>query len=278
MTRRLRSYHEVEGADRSALLEQVVQQRARVAERLADVTHVVAVMSGKGGVGKSYVTAALALMLAECEGRTVGVLDADLNGPTVAHTLGARGPVQVRPDGVDPVLGREGVRIFSTELLLEDDQPLEWRGPDRDRFLWRGALETGVLREFLSDVAWGPLDLLLVDLPPGAGHVSDLAELVPGLTGAVVVTLPSEESRRSVARGMRAATDAGVRLLGVIENMSGYACDSCGALGPLFSGDAGARLAENFAVPLLGRVPFQPAKGPTVLPTEVLKTFLDTLA
>lgn len=270
---RLRTYHEVGGEDRSKLLGQVVAQRARVAERLASVRHVVAVMSGKGGVGKSVVTALLAQAAAH-EGRAVGVLDADLNGPTVGALLGARGPVRVTDDAVEPARGADGIRVFSTELLLEHDAPLRWREPDGERFVWRGALETGMLREFLSDVLWGELDVLLVDLPPGSGQVTDLANLVPDLRGAVAVTLPSEESRRSVARAMAAARDAGVRFLGVIENMSGYECPACGELRPLFGGSGGAELARAFATPLLGRIAFRPETWPS-LPASLVQQFLE---
>ena len=114
-------------------------------------------------------------------------------------------------------------------------------------------------------MAWGELDLLLVDLPPGADGAVELGALIPDLDGALAVTLPSEESRRSVSRTMRAAASAGIRLLGVIENMSGYRCGRCGELEPLFPGDAGARLAAEFGVPLLGSVPFSPG-GFTVDP------------
>lgn len=234
-------------------------QRERVAARLAAVRRVAVVMSGKGGVGKSYVTAGLALAAAVRFPSAAGVLDADLHGPTVARLLGAGGPLRVRGDAVEPAVGLHGVRVFSTDLLLEEHQPMRWREPPSERFVWRGTLEAGALREFLSDVAWGPLELLLVDLPPGIAHLQDLAELVPTLAGAVVVTLPSDESLRAVSRAMEAARASGVAMLGVIENMSGYACADCGAAGPLFPGDAGARLAQRFGVPLLGRVPFTPA-------------------
>jgi ATP-binding protein involved in chromosome partitioning len=254
-----RSYRQVPGTDRSDLLGQVVEQRNRVTDRLKVVRHVVAVMSGKGGVGKSYVTAALAREAAEREGRQVGVLDADLKSPTCARTLGARGPVRVTDDGVEPVIGVAGIRLFSSDLLLEDGKPLAWREPENDRFIWRGVLETGALREFLGDVVWGSLDLLLVDLPPGGDRLADLATLVPGLTGAIAVTIPSDESRRSVERSMRAALDAGIPLLGIIENMSGYGCAECGKVSPLFSGNAGEDLSREFGVPLLGRLPFFPA-------------------
>lgn len=255
-----RTYNEVTGDDRSGLLAQVVAQRQRVADRLAGVRHVAAVMSGKGGVGKSYVTAMLARGLAE-NGRTVGVLDADLKSPTCARMLGARGPITVGEDGAQPVIGTANIRLFSTDLLLEEGKPLSWREPESERFIWRGVLETGALREFLSDVAWGSLDLLLIDLPPGGDRLADLAALVPTLAGAVAVTIPSEESRRSVERSMRGALDAKIKLLGVVENMSGYACKHCDNVGPLFPGNAGDDLARAFGIPVLGRIPFISGAG-----------------
>lgn len=253
-----RTYAQVTGDDRSQLAAQVGAQRVRVLERLKRIRHVVAVTSGKGGVGKSYVTAELALAAAARLPGGVGVADADLKSPTVARMLEARGPLTVGEDGVQPAVGRGGVRIISTDLLLEEGQPLRWKEPAAERFVWRGTLEAGAVREFLADVAWGTLDLLLIDLAPGADRLSDVAELAPGITGAVAVTLPSEESRRSVQRAMRAALDARVRLLGVIENMSGYRCPDCGTTHPLFEGTAGADLAAEFGVPLLGWVPFVP--------------------
>ena len=254
----LRTYFQVSGADSSRLAEQVAAQRAQVRERLRSVRRVVAVMSGKGGVGKSFVTASLARAAVRRWPDGVGVLDADLRSPTVARLLGAAGPLRVTEAGVSPAMGADGVRVMSTEFLLDAGRPLAWREPDTERFVWRGTLEAGVLREFLGDVVWGELELLLVDLPPGADGVADLAALVPGLTGALAVTIPSDEARRSVGRALRAAAEAGIRLLGVIENMAGYHCADCGRTGPLFTGDAGADLAAEFGVPLLARLPFVP--------------------
>lgn len=252
-----RSYNEVTGEDRSNLLGQVTAQRGRVAQRLKTIGRVVAVMSGKGGVGKSYVTAELARSLARDEGLKVGVLDADLKSPTSARILGAKGPVRVTAGGIEPAIGVEGIRLFSTDLLLAEGNPLEWREPEGERFLWRGALETGALREFLGDVAWGTLNVLLVDLPPGGDRLTDLAELVPGLAGAIAVTIPSDESRRSVERSMKSAVDAGIRLLGVVENMSAHSCGRCGQDAVLFEGNAGSELAAAFGVPLLAKLPFR---------------------
>lgn len=253
-----RTYFDVPDADRSGLGSQIAEQRRRVAERLARVRRVVLVMSGKGGVGKSFLTAALARAMAGQTRSGVGVLDADLRSPTVARLLGASGPLSVLDDGVRPAVGVDGIKVMSTEFLLAEGRPLEWRGPAEERFVWRGSLEVGTLREFLSDVLWGEVDVLFIDLPPGADGAVELGGLIPNLTGAVAVTIPSEESRRSVSRTLRAAREAGIRLLGVIENLSGYRCEGCAATQPLFPGNAGAQLAEEFKVALLGRVPFSP--------------------
>jgi ATP-binding protein involved in chromosome partitioning len=260
---KFRTYHEVTGPDASDLTGQVGRQRDRVRDRLRSVRAVVGVMSGKGGVGKSYVTAALARSLAAA-GHSVGVLDADLAGPTAARLLGAAGPVPVDEQGAHPVTGHHGVRVFSTDLLLDEGAPLRWREPASERFVWRSVLEAGAVREFLADVVWDRLDFLLVDLPPGIHRLQDLAELVPQLAGLVAVTIPSEESRRAVARAMRAALEHRLRLLGVVENMSEYHCPHCGATRLPFPGDAGAALAAEFGVPLLARLPIGTDAAPTL--------------
>ena len=258
-----RTYREVEGSDRSRLAEQVGEQRNRVVERLAGVERVIPVMSGKGGVGKSYVTAALALELARrYEGR-VGVLDADLTGPTVVRMLDAHGPLKVDADGVEPATGKGGVRVMSMGLLLESGQPLKWREPDSEQFVWRGTLEAGTLREFLADVKWGSLGFLLVDLPPGAASIANLANLVSDVAGAIAVTIPSEESGQSVERAIRSAIDCNVDVVGIVENMCSYVCSDCGHSVRLFEGSAGLRLSEEFELPLLAQIPFVPGQAST---------------
>src|SRR3989442_4936097 len=158
----IRTYRDLTEPDRSGLADQIGAQRRRVAERLATVAGVGAVMSGKGGVGKSFVTAHLARALARA-GRAVGVLDADFNGPTAPQLL--RLPVAgcTSHDGViEPAVSPEGVRCFSMALLFEDGRPLAFRGPEAESFVWRGTLEAAALREVLADVALGPLDPLVV--------------------------------------------------------------------------------------------------------------------
>lgn len=245
----IRTYHELTGADRSGLAAQIDAQRRRVAARVATVGRVVAVMSGKGGVGKSFVTAGLARALAR-GGVATGVLDADLNGPTIPALLElARARCTVRADGVEPAVNPDGVRCFSMALLLADGRPLGFRGPETESHVWRETLETAALREFLADVAWGPLDRLLVDLPPGVQRFQELVELLPAPPAVLTVTIPTAESRDAVRRAMHAAAARGAGLVGVIENMVG---------GP-FAGDAGAALAAEFGVPLLARIPWHPA-------------------
>jgi ATP-binding protein involved in chromosome partitioning len=246
----IRTYRDLSEPDRSGLLDQVLAQRRRVAERMQTVSRVVAVMSGKGGVGKSFVTAHLARALQRA-GRPAGVLDADLNGPTAARLLeteGGAGALAIRGDAVVPPTGADGVRVLSMAHLLEDGRPLAFRGPDADRFVWRGAMEAVALREFLSDVAWGTLDRLLVDLPPGLARFEELADLLPAPPAVLTVTIPTPESADAVRRALRAAVDRGATALGVVENMAGGH----------FRGSAGESLAAEFGVPLLARVPFDP--------------------
>jgi len=258
MTIEHRTYADLSAPDTSRMVEQVTAQHARVAERLARVKACVAVMSGKGGVGKSLTSAALAAALARL-GLRAGLLDADLVGPSAARMSGVQpSGLAVHEDGVRPARSPAGVRVMSMELLLEEGAPLSWREPDSESFVWRGAQERSALREFLADVEWGELDVLLVVLPPGTQRLIDLHELLPRLDGLVVVTIPSGASEGAVARSMRLARDREIPILGVVENMAGYACPGCGETKPLFPGEAGARLAEAHDAPLLGRVPFDP--------------------
>lgn len=251
----IRTYHQLTDPDRSGLPAQIAAQRRRVAERLAGVRRIVAVMSGKGGVGKSYVTAHLARALAR-SGRATGVLDADLNGPTIPRLLEAASPLaslaagsHTTPDGVEPATGLDGVRCISMALLLEDGAPLAFRGPAAESFVWRGAMEAAALREFMGDVVWGSLDMLLVDLPPGIQRYTELCDILGSAPPVLTVTIPTPESRDAVRRAMRAAVDRGSQLLGIVENMAGGQ----------FEGSAGDDLAAEFATRVLARIPWHPA-------------------
>src|SRR6058998_125227 len=237
----MRTYHQLTDPDRSGLGDQIGAQRKRVAERLAAVRRIVAVMSGKGGVGKSYVTAHLARALARA-GRSVGVLDADLNGPTIPGLL------QVPQTAQPPAIGLDGVKCISMGHFLDDGAPLAFTGPAAESFVWRGAMEASALREFLGDVEWGRLDVLLLDLPPGMQRYIELCDILGNPPAVLTVTIPTPESRDAVRRAMRAAVERGSELLGVVENMVGSG----------FAGSAADDLGKEFGVPVLARIPWHP--------------------
>lgn len=243
----MRTYHQLQDPDRSGLAEQIGAQRRRVAERLTQVGRIVAVMSGKGGVGKSFVTANLGRALARA-GQAVGVLDADLNGPTIPALLQIAHIPLPTSHAVQPGIGMDGVKCISMGHLLAEGAPLAFTGPGTESFVWRGAMEAAALREFLGDVEWGALDVLLVDLPPGMQRYVELCDLLGAPPAVLTVTIPTPESRDAVRRAMRAAVERGSALLGIVENM----------VGGELKGSAADELAQEFDVPVLARIPWHP--------------------
>ncbi len=260
--RKIRTYQDVTHDTGSGLLEQVLDQQHRLADRLALVRSVVAVASGKGGVGKSAITANLAAALA-ARGLAVGAVDADLNGPSLGRMLGVSGArLADRPSGVEPAQSPSGVRVMSMELLQEEeDAPLRWREPEMGGFIWQSTLETGVLREFLGDVEWGELDVLFVDVPPGTDKIRRLLELVPELDQMLLVTTPSETTRFVVSKSVRMAREASVGTVALVANMVGHTCPECGHVSELFTGDGATRLEEESGVPIWAEIPFDPRLG-----------------
>ena len=224
--------------------------RDPAAERasLPGVRHVIAVSSTKGGVGKSTVAANLAVALAAA-GHRVGLLDADVYGPSVPIMFGTDArPTATAEKRILP-LEAHGIRLMSMGFFLDEQSPVIWRGP----------IVMGIVRQFLRDVDWGPTDFLVVDLPPGTGDAPlTLVQQVP-LTGAVVVTTPQDVALLDVGRGMAMFAQVSTPVLGVVENMAGYVCPSCGTEDPVFGEGGGGRLAEHFGVPLLARIPIVPA-------------------
>jgi ATP-binding protein involved in chromosome partitioning len=255
--RRIRTYHEVADPAAEPVVAQVVEQGRRLRERLAGVGRLVAVGSGKGGVGKSAVSANVAAALAAA-GRRVGALDADLDGPSLARMLGASGGLRRDAGGFRPAAGAAGVGVVSMDLLVAEDAPVRWRGPDEHRFAWQSVIETGALREFLSDVEWGALDVLVLDLPPGTGKLARLIDLVGSPDAVLVVTTPSEAARHVVAKSARFLSDAGIREVGLVANMAGWSCPHCGVAEPLFAADGARRLARDAGLDLWAEVPFDP--------------------
>jgi ATP-binding protein involved in chromosome partitioning len=210
----------------------------------ADVRNIIAVGSGKGGVGKSTTAVNVALALAAL-GARVGVLDADVYGPSVPMMLGLRERPE-SPDGktLQP-LRAHGVAAMSIGLLVEADTPMIWRGP----------MATSALTQLLGDTAWGDLDYLIVDLPPGTGDIQlTLAQKIP-VAGAVVVTTPQDVATLDAQKALRMFEKVNVPVLGIVENMALHACSRCGHIEHLFGEGGGARLAERYGVPLLGSLP-----------------------
>jgi ATP-binding protein involved in chromosome partitioning len=257
--RKFRTYSQLESGTESGIVDQVVEQQARLRNRLAEIGTVAAVVSGKGGVGKSAMTTNLAVALAR-RGAAVGVLDGDLNGPSQGRMLSAwRQRLEDRSEGVVPATGAGGVRVMSMDLLQEGaEAPLRWRGPTSGTHVWQSVAETGVLREFLADVVWGQLDYLIVDLPPGTDKISRLLELVDAVDLALVVTTPSEISRFVVTKSIRLLQDANVGAIGIIGNMTAYLPPGGGAPLPLYPGDGVRELADATGIAVWGEVPFDP--------------------
>ncbi len=214
---------------------------------IAGLKNVIAVTSGKGGVGKSTCTVNLAAALAQ-SGARVGLLDCDVYGPDIPTMLG----IQEKPEGTADKkflpLERYGVKSMSIGYLVAEDKPIVWRGPMLHK----------VIEQFLKDVEWGEIDYLLVDMPPGTGDAQlSLSQLVP-LTGAVVVTTPQDVALVDVRKAIAMFEQVKVTVLGIVENMAGYTCSHCGHLEQIFGEGGAEKLSEKFNLPVLGRVPLHP--------------------
>jgi len=238
--------------------EDLASVRERIRERLSGVVRTTAVLSGKGGVGKSAVAVNLALSLAR-RGSRVALLDADFQGPSVAKMLGLRGqPLRVAPDGLRPARGPCELRVQSLDFFLQGAQALALEGDGGEGAPLRSALEEAVLADLLGGTVWGELDHLVIDLPPGADRLPALVRLVPGLTGGVAVTIPTEVALLAVERSVRRAHELAIPLIGLVANMAGAVCAACGAESPLFQEAPVERFARESDLPLLARIPFDP--------------------
>ncbi|MDP2871893.1 MAG: Mrp/NBP35 family ATP-binding protein [Bacillota bacterium] len=211
--------------------------------------HVIAVMSGKGGVGKSSVAALLAVALRRA-GRDVGVLDADITGPSIPRLFGLRGrPRAAQGEGMMPVQTATGIRVMSINLLLpEEDHPVIWRGP----------ILSSAAKQFFTDVHWGRLDYLIVDLPPGTGDVPlTVLQSIP-LDGIILVSSPQELALMIVRKAVKMAQALQVPLIGLVENMSSLRCPHCGHEVEVFGPGTAAAAASSGAIRFLGRLPLDP--------------------
>ena len=252
------------GPDAPELLD-TVEDAARVRERalesLAGVRRILPVMSGKGGVGKSLVATQLAGCLG-AGGRRIGLLDADLHGPSTAKMLGLRGkPVRVGGDGrLRPTTGPNGLGVQSMDFFLQGNEALDWDGPAGEGAMLRSAMEQSALADLIGRTAWGELDLLVVDLAPGSDRLPALCRWLPvDRVMALAVTIPSEVSLLAVERSLRRAHEARIPLLGLVENFASVVCASCGHEGALFREAPAERLASKMGIELLAQLPFDAA-------------------
>ncbi|HII06077.1 MAG TPA: Mrp/NBP35 family ATP-binding protein [Methanotrichaceae archaeon] len=229
------------------------EQLAAVSLRMARVKHKIMVASGKGGVGKSTVTVNLARAL-QSRGYRVGVLDADITGPSVAKLLGVESArLTGGPEGIEPV-DSKGLKVISMAFALS--------GTD-SAVVWRGPMKMAAIKQFMSDVNWGDLDFLIIDLPPGTSDEPlSVVQLLPDLSGAVIVTTPQEVALLDSRKAVNMVKSMKVPLLGIVENMSGLRCPHCGEILEIFKTGGGKRAAEELGVPFLGAIPLDPEVAP----------------
>jgi len=207
---------------------------------------IIAVSSGKGGVGKSTVAVNLAVALAQ-RGRRVALMDADVYGPNVPRMMGVNAPPSVINDRIVP-LEAHGVKVISLGFLIDRDQPAIWRGP----------IVMKIITQFLRDVAWGTLDFFIVDMPPGTGDAQLSLVQATHVHGAIIVTTPQDVATGDALRGAKMFQRVGVPVLGIVENMSWFECPHCGKPSALFGTGGGERLAQELDLPLLGQIPLYP--------------------
>ncbi len=224
-----------------------MKQDMEIAKRMSKIKHKIAVMSGKGGVGKSTMAVNMAVALSK-KGYQTGILDVDIHGPNVPRMLKiGKKDILADKDGILPVKVGENLKVISAQFLLSDENsPIIWRGPRK----------TAAIRQFLGDVSWGDLDILIVDCPPGTGdeHLTIL-QSIPFLDGIVMVTTPHLVSLDDVEKSINMAKQLKIRVLGIIENMSGMICPKCETEIPLFGNGGGAEIASKTQIPLLGSIP-----------------------
>lgn len=232
--------------------QQVDHSDERLKERMAKIKHKIFVLSGKGGVGKSTVSVNLAATLA-AEGKVTGLLDVDIHGPSIPTMLGLyQTPIIQNTDSIEPVY-LKNLRVMSIGFL----QP----NPD-EAFIWRGPMKMGVIKQFLADVEWGELDYLIVDCPPGTGDEPlSICQLVDDPDGAIIVTTPQRVAAVDVRKSVSFCKKLNLPVLGILENMSGFACPKCNEITHIFNEGGGQRIAKDFEVPFLGSLPIDPAIG-----------------
>jgi len=229
-----------------------IDEQSILKKRMKKIKHKIAVISGKGGVGKTVTAVNLAISFAmQGHENRVGLLDADLHGPCVPTMLGMQDEkLKVGPIGAMPASGPLGLKVVSMAFVLAGKEvPVIWRGP----------LKMRAIEQFLSDIVWGELDFLLIDLPPGTGDEPlSVLKLLPEMDGVVIVTIPSEVSQNVVGKAITFSRQLNVPIIGIVENMSGFVCPDCGKETHIFKSGGGEKVAQEYSVPFLGSIPLDP--------------------
>jgi ATP-binding protein involved in chromosome partitioning len=225
-------------------------EELQLTQRLSQIKHKILVMSGKGGVGKSMIAVNLAAALAQT-GKQVGLLDVDIHGPSVPKLLSLNGRrIGLAEEGIVPVPYNDNLKAMSIGFLLRQED---------DALIWRGPMKIGVIKQFLKDVVWGQLDYLVIDLPPGTGDEPlSVCQMIADAAGAIVVTTPQELALIDVRKCITFCRQLNLKVLGVVENMSGFACPHCQETSDIFKSGGGEKMAEEMGLPFLGRIPIDP--------------------
>ena len=226
-----------------------MEQETLIKEKLSNIQRKILVMSGKGGVGKSTVAAYTALMLSQ-KGKRVGLLDVDLHGPSIPRLLNIQGGLEFQEEGpLRPYSFSENLNVVSMEMVLGDKDTA---------VIWRGPLKISAIKQFIADIEWGTMDYLIIDAPPGTGDEPlTVVQTIPDAE-ALIVTTPQEISLADVRKSINFCRQVNLKILGLIENMSGFACPHCSQKINIFGSGGGSKMAKQLEVPMLGEIPINP--------------------
>ncbi len=227
-----------------------IEEQEIIREKMLRIKHKILVLSGKGGVGKSTVAANMAVSLA-LEGKKVGLLDIDVHGPSIPGILNIeRQKLESDGETIIPVKLSENLKVMSIGFMLDNED---------DALIWRGPMKNQVIKQFLKDVDWGELDFLIVDSPPGTGDEPlSVIQMIEDADGAIIVTTPQRVAISDVRKGINFCRKLELPIIGVVENMSGFACPKCGEVTDIFKSGGGEKMSKEMKVPFLGKIPIDP--------------------
>ena len=234
----------------NVMTAEAIEEQTRLQDTLGHIEHIIIVMSGKGGVGKSTVSSNLATELS-MRGYQVGLMDVDITGPNIPKMFGVEDEkLHVLDERLIPVTVPPSMKLISMAFLLPDkDSPVMWRGP----------VKMGAIKQFIEDVNWGDLDYLVVDMPPGTGDEAlSIVQLMPKADGMIIVTTPQDVALLDSRKSLRFGAETNVPIIGIVENMSGFVCPHCGEVTDIFKSGGGERAAKELNVQFLGKVPIEP--------------------